>query len=76
MEKIVQVSKITFTFPERFYEKYDVFEVEGVEYICISRPRKLDSEEWCIDGFPIGNKFIDDILESKYKRNTVSELYK
>ena len=75
MEKIVQVSKITFTFPERFYEKYDVFEVEGVEYLCINRPKKLDSGEWYIDVFPIGNKYVDNILESKWKRNTVSELY-
>jgi hypothetical protein len=75
MEKIVPISKITFTFPERFYEKYDIFEVEGIEYICINRPKKLDSGEWCINVYPVGEKSVYDTLESKWKRNTVAELY-
>ena len=76
MVRPILVSKITFTFSERFYEKYDIFEVEGIKYVCISRPRKLDSGEWCIDVFPLREgKTIYDSLESIWKSNTVSELY-
>ena len=69
--KKIPINKITFTFPERYYEKYDVLEVNGIEYVCTNRTQKLDSGEWSIEVRPfVCNPFI-----SKFKYSTVSEFF-
>lgn len=75
MEKIlndsieVPINKITLTFPKKFYIKYDVLELNGTEYICISNPRE-NSGEWSIDVRPITTSFT-----SKFKYNNTEKLY-
>ena len=67
----ISLTKITFTFNKRWYEKYDVFKHNNQEYICISRPRKNEDDTWSIDVTNSGTKLNPD---TEFIINTVSEL--
>ena len=71
----VNLLKITFIFDKRWYEKYDIFKLGNVEYICVSRPKKNEDNTWTIEAIPLEILRKDDGgYDTEFIKNNLSYL--
>ena len=71
----INLLKVIFIFDKRWYEKYDIFKLGNVEYICVSRPKKNEDDTWNIEAIPLEVSWKDGKgYDTEFIKNNLSYL--